>query len=187
MVRTLSVGRVQTPTLAMVVERELAIRRFVPEDYFEVIATFHPQGTPIANTYKGTWIRERVEGADKESLQKSMRLSADGEEAKAIVARARTGTAAIESIDSQTQRMPPPQFYDLTELQRHANRLYGYSAQKTLDLAQALYEKFKLISLPRERTAATSRRTLPEHFRTFSASSPRRIKITSRPAPASAH
>jgi len=55
----LSVGRVQTPTLAMVVERELAIRRFVPEDYMEVLATFHPQGTAASNTYQGTWLRER--------------------------------------------------------------------------------------------------------------------------------
>ena len=78
-----------------------------------------------------------------------MRLPADGEEAKRIVARARTGQAAIESIEAQTQRMPPPALYDLTELQRHANRLFGFSAQKTLDIAQALYERHKLISYPR--------------------------------------
>src|SRR6476660_7012408 len=71
----LSVGRVQTPTLAMLVERELAIRRFVPEDYMEVVATFHPKTTPKDNTYQGTWLRDRsAAGADKESLQKSMRL-----------------------------------------------------------------------------------------------------------------
>jgi len=146
----LSVGRVQTPTLAMVVERELAIRNFVPEDYQEVLATFHPKETPKQNTYQGTWFRERdATAGDKESLQKAMRLPPDGEEAKRIEARARTGEAAIESIDSQTQRMPPPAFYDLTELQRHANRLYGFSAQKTLDTAQALYETHKLISYPR--------------------------------------
>ena len=66
-----------------------------------------------------------------------------------IVERARTGQAAIESIEAKTQRMPPPLLYDLTELQRHANRLFGFSAQKTLDMAQALYETFKLISYPR--------------------------------------
>ena len=65
------------------------------------------------------------------------------------MARARTGQAAIESLSSETVRMPPPLLYDLTELQRHANRLYGFSAQKTLDLAQALYEQHKLISYPR--------------------------------------
>ncbi len=139
----LSVGRVQTPTLAMVVERELTIRNFVPEDYQEVVATFHPVGTAKENTYKGTWFR------DKDSPQQSMRLPADGEEAGRIAARARTGQAAIESIEAQTQRMPPPLFYDLTELQRHANRLFGFSAQKTLDTAQVLYERHKLISYPR--------------------------------------
>jgi DNA topoisomerase-3 len=138
----LSVGRVQTPTLAMLVERELAIRAFVPEDYIEVVATF----SPIADVkYQGTWFREPV----KDSMQMAMRLPADGQEAERIVARAWTGAAHIASIQSETQRMAPPLLYDLTELQRHANRLYGFSAQKTLDTAQALYESRKLISYPR--------------------------------------
>ncbi len=149
----LSVGRVQTPTLAMIVERELAVRRFVPEDYLEVLATFRPKDNPKSASYQGTWFRDRAAaaapGADKESLQQAMRLPADGEEAQRIAARARTGQAAIESIEAQTQRMPPPALYDLTELQRHANRLFGFSAQKTLDTAQALYERHKLISYPR--------------------------------------
>ena len=66
----LSVGRVQTPTLAMVVERELAVRRFVPEDYLEVVATFRPAARPEAEAYKGTWVR------DVEDIQKSSRLPA---------------------------------------------------------------------------------------------------------------
>jgi DNA topoisomerase-3 len=138
----LSVGRVQTPTLAMVVERELAIRGFVPEDYIEVVATFHPSGRPDESKYTGTWFRAA-------GNQRLTRLSAGGEEAQAIVARARAGAAAIESADSETQRLLPPLLYDLTELQRHANRLFGFSAQRTLDLAQALYERHKLISYPR--------------------------------------
>src|SRR3954470_1561912 len=146
----LSVGRVQTPTLAMLVERELAIRRFVPEDYIEVVATFHPKGAPKDQAYKGTWLRDRsAAGRDNESLAQAMRLPADGEEAGRIVERAKTGEAAIESVEAKTQRMPPPLLYDLTELQRHANRLFGFSAQKTLDTAQALYERHKLISYPR--------------------------------------
>ncbi len=138
----LSVGRVQTPTLAMLVERELAIRSFVPEDYFEVLATFSPGGT---DKYQGTWFREPV----TDSIQNAMRLPADGEEAGRIVERARTGEARIASIESETQRMAPLLLYDLTELQRHANRLFGFSAQKTLEVAQALYESRKLISYPR--------------------------------------
>src|ERR1035438_6092956 len=144
-----SVGRVQTPTLAMLVERELAIRKFVSEDYVEVLATFHPGDAPKGSTYQGTWFRDRPLQSDQESLQKSMRLPPDSEEANRIAERARTGQAAIESIVAQTQRMPPPALYDLTELQRHANRLFGFSAQKTLDTAQALYERHKLISNPR--------------------------------------
>jgi DNA topoisomerase III len=149
----LSVGRVQTPTLAMVVEREIAIRSFVPEDYIEVTATFRPRGAGNPAAYKGTWFRARPAdagaGADKESLQQAMRLRPDGAEAERIVERARTGAASIESVESQTQRMAPPLLYDLTELQRHANRLFGFSAQTTLDIAQALYERHKLISYPR--------------------------------------
>ncbi len=139
----LSVGRVQTPTLAMVVERELAIRRFVPEDYLEVVATFRPAGRPEAEAYKGTWFRDAAD------IQKSARLPASGEEAAQIVERAKTGAAAIESVKAETQRMGPPLLYDLTELQRHANRLFGFSAQRTLDIAQELYERHKLISYPR--------------------------------------
>jgi DNA topoisomerase-3 len=66
-----------------------------------------------------------------------------------IVQRARLGKAGVESIRAETRRMPPPLLYDLTELQRHANRLYGFSAKKTLGVAQALYEQKKLISYPR--------------------------------------
>ena len=131
--RDFSVGRVQTPTLAMVVERELAIRAFVPEDYFEVVATF-------SEAYQGTWFREKPS---------ETRLPVDGEEANRIVERARTGEARVASVEAETQRMAPPLLYDLTELQRHANRLYGFSAQKTLEIAQNLYEKHKLLSYPR--------------------------------------
>jgi DNA topoisomerase-3 len=133
----------------MLVERELTVRAFVPEEYVEVVATFHPQGEEEAAQYKGTWFRERKAGEDKESLQKSMRLAPDGEEAGRIAERARAGEGSIESMEQATQRMAPLPFYDLTELQRHANRLYGFSAQKTLDVAQALYERHKLISYPR--------------------------------------
>nr|MBA3915839.1 DNA topoisomerase 3 [Terriglobales bacterium] len=144
-----SVGRVQTPTLAMLVERELAIRKFLPEDYIEVLVTFRPQDSPKADTYQGTWFHERPLQGDQELLPKSMRLPPDSEEANRIVERARTGQAVIESIAGHIQRMPPPALYDLTELQRHANRLFGFSAQQTLDTAQALYERHKLISYPR--------------------------------------
>lgn len=145
----LSVGRVQTPTLAMIVDREQTLRAFVAEEYIEVLAKFEGVGERKKESYQGTWFRPREDQADKEALAKLARLPADGEEARAIVARAKSGAVAVASIRSETQRSLPPLLYDLTELQRHANRLYGFSAQETLTLAQALYEKHKLISYPR--------------------------------------
>jgi DNA topoisomerase III len=146
----LSVGRVQTPTLAMIVDREIALRNFVPEDYIEVVATFQGRENPDKENYLGTWFRpEAQSGNDKDAPANASRLPADGEEANQIVLRGRTGEAAIESLSSETKRMQPPLLYDLTELQRHANRLFSFSAQQTLDLAQALYERHKLISYPR--------------------------------------
>lgn len=172
----LSVGRVQTPTLAMLVERELTVRAFVAADYFEVLATFSPKDATAAAIeanagerprYQGTWFKpangasegegaqasgaskaDDSDSARKESLQQSMRI-ADGKEAEAIAARALQGEARIVDIQRESKRMAPPGFYDLTELQRHANRLYGFSAQQTLDVAQALYERHKLLSYPR--------------------------------------
>nr|MCU0696333.1 DNA topoisomerase 3 [Myxococcaceae bacterium] len=135
----LSVGRVQTPTLALLVERELAIRDFVPEDFLEVVATFSPREK---EQYTGVWHRDGAK-------EHPRRLPKSGEEAAAIVARAKSGVATVGDVTSKQKKLPPPQLYDLTELQRHANRLYGFSAQRTLELAQALYEQHKLISYPR--------------------------------------
>jgi DNA topoisomerase-3 len=143
----LSVGRVQTPTLAMLVERELAIRAFVPEDYLEAVATFSP--SPGAS-YQGTWFRGDDPTPEAKRLKADKeKPGAEFEEAARIVQRAKTGRAEVESVRAETKRMPPPLLYDLTELQRHANRLFGFSAQKTLGLAQSLYEQKKLISYPR--------------------------------------
>ncbi|MDI1428848.1 DNA topoisomerase 3 [Polyangium sorediatum] len=144
----LSVGRVQTPTLSMVVEREQAIRAFVPEDYLEVRATFAPEGAPDGpdGRYEGILldVPEKPGGPEK-----PRRLPPDGEEAERITRRVSAGRAVITKVSAETRRIPPPLLYDLTELQRHANRLFGWSAQRTLDLAQSLYERHKLISYPR--------------------------------------
>ena len=149
----ISVGRVQTPTLAIVADREVAIRSFVPEDYLEVVATFAPlgpSGKTTAISYEGTWFRPPgPQDKPEDDPAKRKRLPPDGEDAAAIVARALSGKAAIESVEAETRKIPPPLLYDLTELQRHANRLFGMSAQKTLDVAQSLYERHKLLSYPR--------------------------------------
>jgi len=149
----ISVGRVQTPTLAIVTEREVEIRNFVPEDYLEVVATFAPteevsKGAPAS--YKGTWFRPRTPNDTAEDDSPNhRRLPANGIAAASIVERARSGSAGIESLVTETRKLLPPLLYDLTELQRHANRLYGMSAQQTLNVAQSLYERQKLLSYPR--------------------------------------
>ncbi|HXZ86840.1 MAG TPA: DNA topoisomerase 3, partial [Myxococcota bacterium] len=169
----LSVGRVQTPTLAILVERELAIRRFVPEDYFEVAAEFRPESAAAdAPAFRGTWFRPTPPGADAEAQDQARRLPADGEEAERIAARVRAGRARIESVEAQRRRLAPPLLYDLTELQRHANRRFGWSAAKTLELAQSLYESRKLISYPRTDARVLSRSvaaTLPRIVRAIRA------------------
>ena len=169
----LSVGRVQTPTLAMLVERELALRQFVPENYLEVAAGFHPLALPQNSVYTGTWFRSKADGGPEgDSLNAAMRLPPEGEEAKQIMDRARTGKIRIESLTAETQRTLPPLLYDLTELQRHANRLFGFSAQTTLELAQALYERHKLISYPRTDSRHLSQdvaQTLPKVVAAISA------------------
>jgi DNA topoisomerase-3 len=148
-----TVGRVQTPTLALVVARELEIRAFVPEDYLEIAARFRPDGaragTPASGAergdYRGVYLAPQPAGRPRVAA----RLPANGEEAARIVARVEGGEARIEAVERESHTLPPPRLYDLTELQRHANRLYGMSAQRTLDVAQTLYEKKKLLSYPR--------------------------------------
>jgi len=142
--RLLSVGRVQTPTLAMLVDRELAIQDFRAEKYIEIEAQF---GTKGPQGYAGLWFDPGVsESADG---RKPERLPADGAQAGDIAARVKDRPGRVESLSGNDKAMPAPLLYDLTELQRHANRLYGLTAKDTLAVAQSLYEKHKLITYPR--------------------------------------
>lgn len=164
----LSVGRVQTPTLAMIVARDREILDFVPQDYLEVVATFAPTDSgqslgPAApgTEYEGRYVREGVKGPE------ARRLPPDGIEADAIRTRARSGDAktCIVHVKRETRRIPPPQLYDLSELQRDANRLYGLTAQRTLAVLQILYEREKLVSYPRTDSRYLSKdveKTLPD-------------------------
>lgn len=126
----LSIGRVQTPTLALIVNKQKEIDAFVAEDYFEVQAEF--------GGYTGMWI-------DKEE---HTRIEKE-ETAKAIVAKVSGKQATIIKVEKEEKKMPPPLLYDLTELQRDCNKKFGFSAKKTLDIAQNLYEKRKMITYPR--------------------------------------
>lgn len=126
----LSIGRVQTPTLALIVEKQKEIDAFVPQDYFEVQANF--------GAYTGLWIDE------KENSRLDVR-----EKAEQIAARVKGQQGVVSEIVKEEKRQLPPLLYDLTELQRECNRKFGFSAKKTLDIAQALYEKRKMITYPR--------------------------------------
>jgi DNA topoisomerase-3 len=168
-----SVGRVQTPTLAMIVARDREIEAFVPEPYLEVEATFQTLKS-TSGSYKGTYYpASRNVLLDERGRLRAFRpllarLPADGVLAEQVAARARTGTARVAWLDRSLRSTPAPQLFDLTELQRRANQLYGYSAKKTLDTAQTLYERYKALSYPRTDSRHLSLEvaaTLPEIVR----------------------
>lgn len=148
-----TVGRVQTPTLAIVVEREEKIQQFVPRDYWEVRATFGGR----AGSYEGRWFDPDFKKKDDDPDARAERLW-DEKRAQAIVAacRGKTGTVSEEAKPS-TQ--VAPLLFDLTSLQREANARFGFSAKTTLALAQALYERHKVLTYPR-----TDSRALPEDY-----------------------
>ena len=126
----LSIGRVQTPTLAMIVKRQNEIDNFVPNKYYEVIADY--------GDFKGTW----ADGKKNTKID-------DKSAAEAIAYKVDGKTATVEDVVKTEKQILPPQLYDLTELQRDCNKIYGFSAKKTLDIAQSLYEKRKMITYPR--------------------------------------
>ncbi|MFS8973053.1 DNA topoisomerase III [Cupriavidus necator] len=148
-----TVGRVQTPTLSIVVEREEKIKHFVPRDYWEVRAEF----IAAAGLYEGRWYDPKFKKSEFDPEARESRLWSEAE-AKSIVAacRDKTGTVTEESKPSTQQS---PALFDLTTLQREANSRFGFSAKNTLGLAQALYEKHKVLTYPR-----TDARALPEDY-----------------------
>ncbi|MFM2053893.1 MAG: hypothetical protein RL456_1930 [Pseudomonadota bacterium] len=147
-----TVGRVQTPTLSIMVEREEKIRKHVARDYWEVRAEFGAE----AGVYEGKWFDPKFR-KDDDAERRADRLWTHAE-AQAILdaVRARSGTVREEAKPS-TQASPL--LYDLTTLQREANSRFGFSAKTTLSIAQALYEKHKVLTYPR-----TDARALPEDY-----------------------
>ncbi|MBK4737177.1 DNA topoisomerase III [Noviherbaspirillum pedocola] len=148
-----TVGRVQTPTLSIVVEREEKIRRFVPRDYWEVRAEFGCE----AGTYEGRWLDTKFKRDENDPERRAERLW-NRNDADAIVAACRGKPGKVTEESKPTTSMAPALF-DLTSLQREANARFGFSAKNTLGLAQALYEKHKVLTYPR-----TDSRHLPEDY-----------------------
>ncbi len=127
----LSIGRVQTPTLAILAERQKEINEFVPKTYWEVNAIF--------DGYKSVWI----------DLKENDSKIFDKEKAFSIAGEVNGKQGVVTSVENKENKQPPPFLYDLTELQRECNRKYSFSAKQTLSIAQDLYEKRKLITYPR--------------------------------------
>ena len=154
-----TVGRVQTPTLSIVVEREEKIRKHVFRDYWEIRASFGVS----AGSYDGKWFdpnfkkdKAAVEGSQEAEFKADRVWSAAEAQAIADAVRGQTGTVTEEAKpSSQASAL----LYDLTTLQREANSRFGFSAKTTLGLAQALYEKHKVLTYPR-----TDSRALPEDY-----------------------
>jgi DNA topoisomerase-3 len=148
-----TVGRVQTPTLSIVVEREEKIRKHVARDYWEVRATFDA----VAGQYEGKWFDPKwKKNADDPELRADRLWSAADAQA---VAQACRGRPAAVTEESKPSSQASPLLYDLTTLQREANSRFGFSAKTTLSIAQALYEKHKVLTYPR-----TDSRALPEDY-----------------------
>ena len=148
-----TVGRVQTPTLSIVVEREEKIRRHVARDYWEIRATFGAQ----AGSYEGKWFDPAWKKNPDDLEQRADRLWTEAD-AQAI-AQACRGRPATVTEEAKPSNQSSPLLYDLTTLQREANSRFGFSAKTTLGLAQALYEKHKVLTYPR-----TDSRALPEDY-----------------------
>ncbi len=148
-----TVGRVQTPTLAIVVEREKKIREFKARSYWEVEADFAAK----AGNYTGKWFDEGYKGKEDDEHARADRL---WEQNKADAIRAATlGKPGIVSEEAKPETRMSPLLFDLTSLQREANGRFGFSAKTTLSLAQSLYEKHKVLTYPR-----TDSRCLPEDY-----------------------
>lgn len=148
-----TVGRVQTPTLAIVVEREEKIKRFVPKDYWEVHATFRAE----AGDYVGRWFDEQFSKDKKEEDLRPERIW-DVRKAEAIRDKC-LGKPGVVTEESKPTTQLSPLLFDLTSLQREANSRFGLPANRTLQLAQALYERHKVLTYPR-----TDSRALPEDY-----------------------
>ena len=148
-----TVGRVQTPTLSVVVEREELIRKFISRDYWEIHASFAAQ----AGAYAGKWFNpaHKANADDKEIKEDRVWSLA---EAQAIAQAVQHQTATVTE-ESKPSSKGSPGLFDLTTLQREANGRFGFSAKTTLSLAQSLYERHKALTYPR-----TDSKHLPEDY-----------------------
>src|SRR5277367_326202 len=141
-----SLGHVQTPTLAIIARREEEIKAFKPEPYWLVDATFRPE--PGGDSGERLYVGHYQAPAGSPGATKGPRLGTE-QEAHAIVAACEGRPGTITKLEKKEQREIAPMLYDLTTLQREANNRYGFSAKRTLGAAQRLYEEHKALTYPR--------------------------------------
>ena len=150
-----SVGRVQTPTLAMIVDREREIQKFKPEEFWKITAKFK-----VADgEYEGVYQRPDFKQSSKKPDDKADRIW-DHAFGASVLEEIRAAGAGVAADKKTLAKQIAPRLFDLTSLQREANNKHSFPANKTLSLAQALYEKHKLITYPR-----TDSRALPDDYR----------------------
>ncbi|HWA08607.1 MAG TPA: DNA topoisomerase 3 [Opitutaceae bacterium] len=149
-----SVGRVQTPTLAIVYSRELEIRNFKPRDFWRVTATFEV----AKGRYEGVYQRANFKKSETDEHDRIDRIWNQAQ-AEAVVAACSGQPVAKVTEEKKGSTQAAPRLYDLTTLQREANNRFGLPARRTLQIAQALYERHKMITYPR-----TDSRALPEDY-----------------------
>ncbi len=151
-----SIGRVQTPTLGILATREQAIADFVPETYYLIkgdFATVDPDG----RSYTGMWFDHTKAKSDKRATWAGTK-----EEAEARIAKVKGARGRVASLEIKKRSVRPELLYDLTSLQRDANRRFGYSARRTLGLAQSLYEQHKVLTYPRTNSRFLTTDMVPE-------------------------
>jgi reverse gyrase len=154
-----SIGRVQTPTLAILVEREKAIQNFVPQDFWQLKAELI---TTEGAHFAATWSLDKAARFGNATVASEVR-----DRCRAHGAAVNPDGPVVESLKQSKTREPPPLLFDLTSLQRTANKRFGLSAQATLDVAQALYERHKILTYPRtdaRHLSSDMAATLPKIF-----------------------
>lgn len=142
----IAIGRVMTCVLGLVVDRELEIRNFVPKVHYGVMATFLSEASGIS--YKGKWQPQKNKGAGLTDQPGEEEKYFSREEAQAIIDKLQVQAATVKKVEVKVKKEPPPLLFNLAELQSEANKKFKLPVDKTLEIAQSLYEK-KLISYPR--------------------------------------
>jgi len=151
----LSIGRVQTPTLALIVNREREIKNFVPESYWELYAEFSKNDGQL---YVGKWFKGEQNRFQDQQAAQAVQSMVDGQ------------PAAVQQVEEKDVAELPPLLFNLNDLQKEANKKYGLAAARTLELAQSLYETRKLLTYPRtdsRHLTAEMAKTIPERLSTL--------------------